>query len=304
VGLLTWDYLREYREKRWLRQAFSRYVSPAVVAELVAHPEGLKLGGEELEVTVLFADLAGFTGLSETLGPEELVSLLNRYFSILTDIIQARRGTVDKFIGDAVMAVWGAPLPLADHAALACHAALEIKAAIAQELAEVPARPLPPLTVRLGVHSGTVLAGNVGSVERFNYTVMGDTVNLASRLEGVNKHYGTAILISEATFRQVQGMFMVRELDRLRVKGRRQPVTVYELLGPGEQGTSAWLTAFQAGLMAYRARDWAEASRRFEEVLRQKPKDPPARLFLHRCRAFQVEPPPPEWDGLLVLEEK
>lgn len=165
-------------------------------------------------------------------------------------------------------------------------------------------RPLPPLTVRLGVHSGPVLAGNVGSVERFNYTVMGDTVNLAARLEGVNRHYGTAILISDATFRQVEGAFMVRKLDRLRVKGRRQPVTVYELLGPAGESTPAWLAAFQAGLEAYRAQDWTAAIHHFEAVLRQKPGDGPARLFLQRCRHYQKEPPPPEWDGVFVLEEK
>jgi adenylate cyclase len=304
VGTITWEYLLEYREKRWLRQAFGRYVSPALVETIIAHPDRLKLGGEEIEVTVLFADLAGFTGLSEEMPPEPLIQLLNDYFTTMTRIILAQRGTVDKFIGDAVMAVWGAPVPMADHAVLACQAALDMHTATGRLRETWRERGLPQLTVRMGLHSGRVLAGNVGSSDRFDYTVMGDTVNLASRLEGVNKRYGTEILVSEAACRQAAGHFLLRELDLVQVKGRQQPVTIYELVGPRAENAPAWLTAFHSGRAAYLARDWPRAREHFQETLHLKPEDPPARIFLERCRQYQDQPPPQGWQGVFVLEEK
>lgn len=303
-GAVTWEYLLEYREKRWLRQAFARYLSPALVEEIIVHPERLKLGGEAKDVTVLFADLAGFTGLSEEMPPETLIQMLNDYFSTMTRVILARQGTVDKFIGDAVMAVWGAPVPMADHAVLACQAALEMQEAMRRLQESWRERGLPQLAVRIGLHSGRVLAGNVGSTERFDYTVMGDTVNLASRLEGVNKRYGTEILISEATFRQAADHLLVRELDRVQVKGRHQPVAIYDLLGAGAATPPAWLAAFHRGRAAYLARDWPRAMEHFQEALRLKPDDSPARIFLERSRFYQTKPPADAWQGVFVLEEK
>jgi adenylate cyclase len=305
TGQVLGHYLVEAREKRWLRQAFGRYVSPVVVATLSAHPDRLALGGEEVEVTVLFSDLEGFTHISENMSPQDLIRLLNEYFSPMTRIIMAHQGTLDKFIGDAIMALWGAPLPLADHALRACRAALAMQEAMGKLQGEWAKRGLPRLAARIGIHSGSVIAGNVGSRERFNYTVLGDTVNLASRLEGVNKIYGTRILLSQETYRRIKDELLTRELDMVQVVGRLQPVTLYELLGPfPADGIPSWLQDFQAGRLAYRERRWQEAARAFEAVLAHKPGDPPAQLFLERCRRFASAPPPPEWRGVFVLPVK
>uniref|UniRef100_A0A7V4G7M5 Adenylate/guanylate cyclase domain-containing protein n=1 Tax=Desulfobacca acetoxidans TaxID=60893 RepID=A0A7V4G7M5_9BACT len=305
TGHVLGHYFMEAREKRWLRQAFARYVSPSVVETLSAHPERLELGGEEVEVTVLFADLEGFTHISETMSPQDLIRLLNEYFSPMTRIIMAHQGTLDKYIGDAIMALWGAPLALPDHAQRACRTALEMQAAMAELQGEWAKRGLPLLAARVGIHSGPVIAGNVGSRERFNYTVLGDTVNLASRLEGVNKVYGTRILLSQETWHRVKDDFWGREIDLVQVVGRVQPVALYELLGPlPAAGLPAWLKDYEAGRRAYLERRWEEASRAFEAVLACKPGDRPAQIFLERCRRFAAAPPPPEWQGVYVLPGK
>jgi adenylate cyclase len=238
--------------------------------------------------------------------PEPLIHLLNEYFTTMTRIIMAHQGTVDKFIGDALMAVWGAPVAMTDHAARACQAALDMQEAMSRLQEGWQGRGLPLLSARVGLHSGRVLAGNVGSTDRFNYTVMGDTVNLASRLEGVNKSYGTDILLSESTYEKAAaGRLLFRELDQVQVKGRHQPVTIYELAGlrPSEN-EPAWLPAFAAGRAAYLARDWLRAREHFQEVLRLKPDDLPAQVFLQRCRQYQEKPPAADWQGIFVLEEK
>jgi adenylate cyclase len=297
-------YLIAAKEKRWLRQAFGRYLSPAVVQAIVAHPERLELGGEEVEGTVLFADLAGFTGLSEHMAPQALIRLLNEYFSPLTDIILAQGGTLDKYIGDAIMAFWGAPLPASDHGVRACRAALDMQAAMARLTADWQARGLPRLHTRMGLHSGPLVVGNVGSRERFDYTVLGDTVNLASRLEGVNKVYGSSIIVSENTHRLAAGAFLMRQLDVVQVKGRAQPVAIYEPLGEAAAAAPAWLEAFQAGLQAYMARQWGLAAANFQQVLALKPYDPPAQVDLARLNHFRQQPPPPDWPGVFVLDSK
>ena len=304
-GNVLGHYFVEAREKRWLRHAFGRYVSPSLVEVITTHPERLELGGEELETTVLFADLEGFTQLSETMPPHALIKLLNDYFSPMTQIIMSYQGTLDKYIGDAIMALWGAPVPLSDHALRACRAALEMEKTMTELQQDWQSQGLPPLLARLGLHSGSVVAGNVGSRERFNYTVLGDTVNLASRLEGVNKVYGTQIILSEETCRLVQDRLLVRELDLVRVKGRAQPVTIYELLGESPpEGKYPWLHYFAAGLEAYRQRQWEKASRAFNEVLRLQPHDRPTQVFLGRCRFFAAAPPPLDWRGVFVLDAK
>ncbi len=305
AGNVLGHYFIEAREKRWLRQAFGRYVSPSVVEAIIARPERLELGGEELETTVLFADLEGFTLLSETMPPPALIKLLNEYFTPMTRIIMAHQGTLDKYIGDALMALWGAPVPLPDHALRACWAAIEMERTMTDLQQQWRAQGLPLLTARLGLHSGPVVAGNVGSRERFNYTVLGDTVNLASRLEGVNKVYGTKILMSEDTAKLVQDRLLVRELDWIQVKGRNQPVTIYELLGPyPPEGPPPWLEYFLIGLSAYRRRQWEEASQAFWEAVNLNPGDRPTQVFLGRCRLYAAEPPPPDWQGVFVLESK
>jgi len=305
LGNISAHYLLESREKRWLRQAFGRYVSPVLVEAITTHPERLELGGEEVEATILFADLAGFTRLSEDMAPKPLIHLLNEFFSAFTQIILAQQGTLDKYIGDALMAYWGAPLPLADHATRGCQAALEMQGAMGALQEAWQTRGLPLVSARMGLHSGRVVAGNVGSRDRFNYTVMGDAVNLAFRLEGANRHYGTRILLSEATFRRLGDAFLVRELDQVQVKGRMQPVTIYELLGPQPgDGIPEWLQLFSYGRSAYREGLWQQAANYFQEVLRRKEDDGPARLFLRRCLEFVKNPPPPNWQGVFILDRK
>ena len=220
------------REKRHIRHAFSHYLHPGVVAELIENPAMLTLGGSRRVMTCFFSDLAGFTRLSEKMDPEDLVRLTNRYFTLVTRAIMDHGGTVDKFEGDAVVAFWGAPVFHPDHAVRACLCALQQQVLMSQFAEEAGSRGLPELTARMGVNTGPMVVGNMGSETRFNYTVMGDAVNLASRLEGANKTYGTRIMISEFTYEAVRGRVEVRELDWIRVKGRDKPIRVYELIGP------------------------------------------------------------------------
>ena len=292
-------HLTGLEEKRWLHQAFTHYVSQDVVDTLIAHPERFELGGVELEATVMFADLAGFADVAQTVAPRDLVNLLSDYFTPLTDIVLAHGGTLDKYMDSRLMAVWGAPLSQADHARRACQAALAMQRRVEDDLRERQARGQVFLGLRIGLHSGQVVAGNVGSRERFNYTIMGDTVNLAHRLQEINRHYGTHLILSSAT-RELAGPGLVmRELDQVQVRGRQQPVTIVELAwaAPGEDAP-LWLSTFEEGRAAYLRRDWLEASRHFEEVIRLKPEDGPATLYLRRCRRYQEKPPPPEWDGV------
>jgi adenylate cyclase len=303
-GNLLDHYLVEAREKRWLRQAFGRYLAPAVVEAIIANPHRLQLGGEVVEGTVLFADLAGFTALSEDLPPQELIKLLNEYFTPLTQIILAQQGTLDKYIGDAIMAFWGAPLPLADHALRACRAVLAMQTAMLDLQGAWQSRNLPPLHTRIGLHSGPLIVGNVGSHERFDYSVLGDTVNLASRLEAVNKVYGTGTLLSETCFRMVEGHFLAREIDLVQVYGRQKPIRIYELLGETADSPPEWLAQFAEGLRCYRECLWDQATTCFREVLRLKPGDPPAKVLLNRIKGFQQYPPPSPWHGVYVMEGK
>jgi adenylate cyclase len=302
VTLFT-HHLTSLQEKRWLHQAFTHYVPQEVVDTLLAHPERLELGGVELEASVMFADLAGFKELSQNMAPRDLVNLLSDYFTPLTDIVLAHGGTLDKYMDSSLMAVWGAPLPQADHARRACQAALAMQRRIADDLRVRQARGQAFLGLSLGLHSGQVMAGNVGSRERFNYTIMGDTVNLAHRLQGLNRYYGTHLIVSDASRLQAGKSFFMRQLDQVQVRGRKKPVTIFELVwvAPGES-EPLWLSFFEAGRAAYRERDWHNAVLNFEEVIRLKPEDGPAALYLRRCRRYQEAPPPPDWKGVAVLE--
>jgi adenylate cyclase len=302
VTLFT-HHLSSLQEKRWLHQAFTHYVPQEVVDTLLAHPERLELGGVELEASVMFADLAGFKELSQDMAPRDLVNLLSDYFTPLTDIVLAHGGTLDKYMDSSLMAVWGAPLPQADHARRACQAALAMQRRIADDLRERQARGQAFLGLSLGLHSGQVMAGNVGSRERFNYTIMGDTVNLAHRLQGLNRYYGTHLIVSEATRLQAGAGLFMRELDQVQVRGRKKPVTIFELVwvAPGE-AVPLWLSFFEEGRAAYRERDWQAAVLHFEEVIRLKPEDGPAALYLRRCRRYQEAPPPPDWQGVAVVD--
>jgi adenylate cyclase len=297
------NYATEGKQRRFIKGAFQHYLSPAVIDELVRSPERLTLGGEKKELTVLFSDIAGFTSISEQLTPEHLTTLLNEYLTRMTEIVLSYGGTLDKYEGDAIMAFWGAPLPQPDHARRACLAALDCQTELVKLRDEFETKDWPPLFARIGLNSGMMIVGNLGSRERFDYTVLGDEVNLASRLEGVNKAYGTQIMISERTYKLVKDDVEVRELDMIRVKGKDTPVRIYELLTRRDQLSADRCEireGFQKGISAYRERKWNEAIGIFEGF----PDDPPSRVFLSRCREYETSPPPEDWEGVYAMRTK
>jgi adenylate cyclase len=299
----AYGYATEGRKKREIQGAFARYLAPEVVAEIAENPEKLVLGGERRELTCYFSDIESFTTISEGLPPDRLTYLMNRYLSEMTDTVLESKGTLDKYIGDAIMAFWGAPVARPDHALAACKVALTNQkklVALRQALIE---EGFPPVRARIGLNSGFASVGNMGSSQRFSYTAMGDDINLASRLEGSNKTYGTFLMISHSTREQAGAAIEVRELDLLKVKGKNKAVRVYELLGlAGETDAAAIKNArrFEEGLALYRARDFAKAAGIFKELL----PDAAAELYVERCAHFQAEPPPADWDGSYASKEK
>jgi adenylate cyclase len=303
----AFSYGTEGRQKLYIRRMFGQYMSETVINHLLENPEKLQLGGERRRVTLFFSDLAGFTTISERLSPETVVSLLNDYLSRMTEIIFDEAGTVDKFEGDAIMAFWGAPLDQPDQAARACRAALKQQAALKELNRQFAGLNLPPLAMRIGLNTGDAIVGNLGSVKRFDYTVIGDTVNLASRLEGVNKFYGSYVMASETTMEACAGAVEFRELDLVAVKGKEQAIRVFEVLGLKGELERELIKArqdFAQGLELYRQRRFPEAGAAFAAILAENPGDGPARTYLDRCRRFQEEPPPPEWDTVFRPEGK
>lgn len=302
ASLLAYRFLVADRDKRLLRKSFALYLAPSIVDRLVTAERPPELGGEEREITVWFSDVAGFTSLSESLPPGELVGLMNAYLSAMTDIVEAHGGFVDKYIGDAIVAVFGAPLDEPDHARQAVAAALECQRRLAElNRGEATFRGRT-LAQRIGINTGRALVGNIGSRRRFNYTVMGDTVNVASRLEGTNKVYGTEILVSETTVAAAGGGFLWREIDRVRVKGRAHPIGVFEpvALGPGSPAERARVAAQAAALAAWRQRDFAAAAAQFAAIA----DDPVAARFAERARAHAASPPDEWWEPVTTLESK
>jgi adenylate cyclase len=303
----TFSYATEGRQRRQIKQVFSHYMSDLLIQDLLRNPDKLRLGGEKRVLSVFFSDLAGFTTLSEKLTPEEVVTLLNRYLTAMTDIILASGGLIDKYEGDAIMAFWGAPLPQENHAARACLAALDNQARLAQLRKEFMQMGLPPVHARIGINTGEMIIGNMGSSQRFDFTVIGDSVNLASRLEGAGKEYGTRIIISEDTHRQASGYVEVRELDLLRVKGKEMPVRIYELLarkGELDETGQKVRDLFAEGLSHYRQQEWPGAISCFQRILALEPEDGPAKTFILRCQQFAQTPPPSGWDGVYRLTSK
>ncbi|MES2608800.1 MAG: adenylate/guanylate cyclase domain-containing protein [Pseudomonadota bacterium] len=291
-------YATVRKRSQQTRAMFAQYVPPAVVARLVAEPGLMRLGGEVREVTIMFTDLANFTTLSERLSAEQTVDLLTGYFDAMTPIIHASGGTVDKFIGDAVMAFWGAPLDDAQHAEHAVHAALDMQQAMEPLVAALRARGLPPLQMRIGLHTGRVVVGNVGSQQRFSYTVIGDAVNLAARLEGANKAFGTGILLSGATARQLPAFLPVRVLDEVIVKGRAEPVRVFTLCADSEACalSAAALDAFQVG-------DAATAAAHLDQLLQRCPGDPAALRLRARVAEAAALPAGAPWPTAVALDK-
>ncbi len=300
TALTLYHYVTEERERKKIKGAFRHYVSPLVIEEILKDPARLKLGGQEKVLTVLFSDLAGFSGYSERYAPNEMISILSEYFEIMTDQVFAHQGTLKEYVGDELMAIFGAPLDQADHAQRACAAALAMRdrlQALRQEWARIGR---PPLAARTGINSGLMLVGNIGSRYRFSYGALGDQVNLGSRLEGLNKMYRTEIILGENTARLVEGSFLLRELDMVRVVGRKQPLRIYELVGkaddslPKERTQS--LRHFASGLEAYRRQLWEDAIALFNQSLAIWPEDGPSRIMAERCRMYQEACPPADWD--------
>jgi adenylate cyclase len=283
--------------------AFRKYIPADLVKTLVSEGVEPHPGGSVRSLTVLFADIAGFTGLSERLG-DQIIPLLSSYLDTMSREVSSHGGTIDKFIGDAVMAFWGAPTANADHAVDACQAALACqRGLLASGLTDDGGRPL---RVRIGVNSGDMLVGNIGSELRLNYTVIGDAVNVASRLEGANKEYGTEIIIGEETRRLAGDRIHVRELDRLLVYGRAGGIAIYELLDVAERGARppGWVASYESGLAAYRARDFTGAISFFQQVLEARALDQPARMMLERCRHYLVTPPENDWQATNAMKAK
>ncbi len=288
VGSSLVNYATEGRQKRFLKTAFRQYLSPTVIEQLIAHPERLELGGELRELSIFFSDLQGFTSLSELLSPKELTALLNEYLSAMTDIIQEEGGTIDKYEGDAIIAFWNAPLEQSDHAVRAVRAALRCQSRLAEMRPAFKARVSKDLLMRVGLNSGQAVVGNMGSRTRFDYTMLGDAVNLASRLEGANKQFRTYTMASAATIQAIAGAFPARELARAAVIGRDKPVTVYEPLFPETYASSRpLLEAFAQGLAAFYAGRFAQAARLFERTAAE---DPPAAAYLESAGSSRPGP--------------
>ncbi len=303
----TLEYFTEGRKRRQLRAVFDRFMAPEVVQEILRDPERIELGGETRVLSVLFTDVAGFTTLSEKLPPQRLVELINRYLSAMAGVILRHRGNVNKYLGDGIMAIFGAPAGDPAHATLACYAALDCQAALAELREEGRRQGYPDLVTRIGINSGPLVVGYMGSQARMEYTAMGDSVNLASRLEGANKYYGTLILLGPQTYDQAKEGIEAREIDLLRVKGKEEPVAVYELLGRRgglEVRQRQLIERYQEGLIAYKRRDFQAAKRAFEAALGVDPQDGPSRVYRERVEAFLRSPPPPSWNGVYDLQSK
>ena len=301
--------LVEEKEKRKVRGAFQQYLSPEVIRRLLENPNLVK--PKKTEITVMFSDIRGFTSISEKLDAQELAALLNEYLTDMTQIVFRHNGTLDKYIGDAVMAFWGAPFEEPGHATHACHAALEMIARLKEMQKKWSAEGRARLEIGVGLNTGVASVGNMGSELRYGYTALGDTVNLSSRLEGLNKEYGTHILLSENTYSTVEDANLVfRELDLIRVKGKLQPVALYELVASRDapEGSAPdleeRLEMFAQGRACYRERRWQDAQIIFERLLEQWPEDGPARTYLDRCREYLVAGPQENWDGVYVMTHK
>jgi len=294
-------YSTEGRQKLFIKNAFKQYLSPAVIEELIQHPERLKLGGERRELSIFFSDLEGFTSISEGLDPEALTALLNEYLTAMTDIIQEEGGTVDKYEGDAIIAFWNAPLQQVDHARRSVRAAMRCQAKLAEMRPSIRERIGRDLRMRIGLNSGPAVVGNLGSHTRFDYTMLGDAVNLASRLEGINKQFGTYTILSEATLERMEGVFPVRELSRVAVVGRKDPVRIYEPLSSEEFAVrERGLTLFAEGLAAFYRGQFAAAEGTFIGL---RDADSAAAAYAEKCRSLLAHPPE-DWDGVWVVTSK
>jgi adenylate cyclase len=335
AGVVAYRAVMEQATQRAYRRVMAQYLSPQVMQEVLRDPEQLRLGGERREMTVLFSDIRGFTSMAESMEPQALVQFLNEYLTAMTDVILAHGGTIDKYMGDAIMAFWGAPTPQPDHALRACRAALDMQAELSRLRPVWAQAGLPEIHIGVGLSTGPMSVGNMGSRKRFDYTVIGDAVNLGARLESANKLYGSRILLSEATWRALLHLaglspaagtddrsailavcdlhpfeLVARFIDLVAVPGRREPVAIYELLGErrSDGGTGHLsgraLRRYMEGIALYRSWRFAQAEEAFVEVLREVPNDGPSAVYLQRCLVLLESPPAPDWDGVYVITQK
>jgi len=307
----AYRYALGTRERRMITRAFEHYVAPSIVKQMLEDPSKLSLNGEEYDTTIIFTDLEGFSALAERVAPGEVRAHLSRYLTAMTDCLLAEHGTLDRFIGDAILAYFGCPLRDASHPAQACRAALVMQRRMRELNAQWEAAGLPRLRMRMGLNTGRVVAGNMGTDTVFHYTIIGDAVNLASRLESVNKIYGTDMLAGEETRRLAGDEFVWREIDRVKVKGRATAATIYTLIGQigdAREPDNARTVGehYAAGLASYRERQWKLAANYFRSALAVDAADGPSRTMLARCELYEVSPPPTAaaWDGVFELTEK
>lgn len=307
VAITAYRYLSEAKQKRFIKDAFSTYLAPSVVSQLIQSPDKLVLGGEKRVITALFSDVQGFTSISEKLTPHELVELLNEFLTEMTDVILDHEGTVDKFVGDAIIAFFGAPNPLVNQAEVACRACVDMQKRLARLRAKWETEHRPELKMRIGMCTGPAVVGNMGSKSRMDYTMMGDTVNTAARLEGVNKVYGTFTMVAATTFDKVGDGVVGREIDAIIVFGKKEPVKVYELVGYPEdidQQLRTTLDSYAQGLNAYRQQDWNRAIIFFNQALETTPNDGPSQTLLARCNQYKLDPPAADWNGAFSMLTK
>ncbi|MBO5236590.1 MAG: CHASE2 domain-containing protein [Spirochaetaceae bacterium] len=314
ISVVVLRFVYTEQDKRFIKHAFSTYLSKDVVNDIISNPEKLALGGTEREITALFSDIKSFSSLSENVTPSQLVSILNDYLTRMSDLILDQSGTIDKYIGDAIVSFFGAPVDLPDHAFRACAAAVRIKQAeekLNEEYAANQNLPMPILT-RIGINTGNMVVGNMGTSSKMNYTIMGNHVNIAARLEGVNKVYNSWILVSENTWQAAnrgehEGELAARRLDKVRVMGIDKPIQLYNILGFTEEMTDAELSAiklFHEGLDAYLCKKFTEAKRFFEQTVTLNPKDRTPQVFIDRCKKYITTPPPENWDGVMTMSTK
>ena len=308
ISVVTYNYLMERKQKTMIKGMFSQYLPGSVVNELINNPDMLSLGGEERVMTVIFTDVAGFTTISESLSPTELVELLNEYLTAMSDIVFKYNGIIDKYEGDAIMAEFGAPIEDKDHALNACYAAIEMQEQLAVLREKLLSEGKAEIRARVGINSGSMVVGNMGSLMTFDYTVMGDNVNLSSRLEGANKVYGTYIMCSEATRKMTEHAIITRELDLIRVKGKTEGVLVHEVLARKNDGLSEkrqkGINIYHEGLAAYKERRWDDGIKLFTEAISIDSDDSPSSVYLERCNEFKINPPPVDWDGIFTMRTK
>jgi adenylate cyclase len=306
IPLVIFYYLTEEQSRKWITSVFGKYVSPVVIDNLIQNPDMIKLGGEKRTITILFSDIRGFTPISEKLSPEELVHLLNDYLTEMTEIIHKDEGLVDKYMGDAIMAFWGAPLTQPNHHEKACISSLDMLGKLRELQSKWKQEGIPSFDIGIGLNSGDAIVGNMGSSQRFDYTAIGDSVNLASRLEGLNKLYGTNIIISEYTYKNVKEKFGIRKLDAVRVKGKRKPIYIYELIARKEEldpKTQECIHHFEEGLDLYFKKKWKNAIESFQKADNLKA-DPASKLFIDRCTGFISNSPSKDWDGVWEMKTK